>query len=348
MTAKNDGVTHGFMQRVGFVILAAAAAFLVFKLLGLWQLIFGAVIIAVILRGLAEPLIRFARLNEKLAVVAALLIVLGLIVSTFYLFGVQLVAQTEGLAKTLPEAWAALQARINGSPIGPAVQSQVGELGQQAGGWLSRVPAIAGNVLSSVANLLVALVAGVTLAMNPGRYRDGIVRVFPADQRPRILESLNATGVALSKWFIGQFISMVLVGTLTGIGLAILGVPSALALGMLSGLAQFVPVVGPILSAGPGLLLAAMGGWNTFLIALAIYVGVSQLEANIITPMVQRQVASVPMVLTLFAVIGFAGLLGPMGVLYAMPLTVIGYTFVLRYMKGRDGSPATESEAATD
>lgn len=322
----------GFMQRVLFVMLAVALAWLALKLFGLWLLIFGAVIIAVILRGISEPLIRYLKMNETLAVVMALIGVLALIAVTFTLFGMQIAVQIQTLVAELPAAWAAFQTRLNGSPIGAQVQAQLQALGQQAGGFTSKIPGIAGNILSSVANVLVALIAGVMMAMRPGKYRDGVISLFPKTQRPALLESMNTSGEALKKWFIAQFISMVLVGALIGIGLAIIGVPSALALGLMAGLAQFVPVVGPVISAGPALLLAGAGGMQPFLWTLALYVGVSQLESNLLTPMVQRQISDVPMVLTLFAIIGFAGLMGPMGVLYAMPMTVIIYTLVKRYL----------------
>lgn len=341
--ALPQGLTTGFMHRVLFVMLAVAMAWLALKLFGLWLLIFGAVIIAVILRGISGPLIRYLKLNETLAVVLALVGVLALISLTMYLFGVQIVIQVETLTKELPAAWAAFQSRLHAMPMGDEIQAQFNALGQQAGGFASKLPGIAGNILSSLANILVATIAGVMLAMHPGKYRDGLISLFPQNQRPALLESMNTSGEALKKWFIAQFISMVLVGVLVGVGLAIIGVPSALALGLMAGLAQFVPVVGPVLSAGPGLLLAGVGGTEPFLWTLALYVGVSQLESNLLTPMVQRQISEVPMVLTLFAIVGFAGLLGPMGVLYAMPITVILFSLIKRYLDLREAGVAPKN-----
>ncbi len=326
----------GFMQRVLFVILAVAAALLVFKLLGLWLLIFGAIVIATVLRALAEPLIKYTPLNDTLAVLTVLVLVLAFITVTFTLFGYELVAQAQGLSKQVPAAWHALQDRLQVLGLNDEVQKQIQTLGQQAGGVASKLPIIAGNVFSALANLLVATIAGIILAIHPGKYRDGVVFLIAEPHKEKVRDALNVAGHALRLWFVGQFISMVLVGTLTGIGLTILGVPSALALGLVSGLAQFVPIVGPVVSAGPGLLLAAVSGWQTLMWALVIYVGVSQLESNFITPMVQRSIASIPVIITLFAVIGFAGLLGAMGVLFAMPLTVIIYTLVRRLYTGED------------
>ncbi len=98
----------GFMQRVLFVILAIAAALLVFKLLGLWLLIFGAIVIATVLRALAEPLIKYTPLNDTFAVLTVLVLVLAFITVTFTLFGYELVSQTHNLTEQLPAAWAAL------------------------------------------------------------------------------------------------------------------------------------------------------------------------------------------------------------------------------------------------
>jgi predicted PurR-regulated permease PerM len=331
------GLTPGFMQRVLFVVLAVFGAFIVFKLTGLWLLIFGAVVIATVLRALAEPLIKYTPLNDTWAVLSVLVAVLAFLALTISLFGLQIADQAHILSTELPAAWDAVQTKIETLPLGAQIHSQIEQLGQQAGGLTSKLPLVAGNVLSSVADTFVALIAGVILAINPARYRDGVVFLMPDKHKGKMRDALNTAGGALRLWFIGQFISMILVGTLTGIGLSIIGLPSAVTLGLLSGLAQFIPLVGPVVSAGPGLLLAAMSGWQTVLWTLVIYTGVSHLESNFITPMVQRRIADIPIIITLFAVIGFAGLMGPMGVLFAMPLTVIIYTLVRKLYAGEVG-----------
>ena len=336
MAARHDPshepLSIGFMQRVLFVILMIGMAFLALKLLGLWLLIFGAVVIAVILRGLAEPLMRYGKLKDKPAVAIALIGLIALVAVTVVLFGNQLSLQIDSLSREIPQAWAAIHARLDTLPIGQLLQKQVDGLGQQAGSLVSFLPGLAGNFLAAAANTFVALIAGVILAGAPGKYRDGVIYLFPKTMQPALLDSMNTAGEALRKWFIGQFISMVLVGTLIAIGLTVIGVPSALALGLVAGLAQLVPLVGPTVSAGLGLLLAGAGGLQPAIWTLVLYTAVSQFEANILTPMVQRHMTEVPMVLILFALVGFAGLLGPIGVFFAMPLTVILFTLVKRYL----------------
>ena len=342
---SGDGLTIGFVQRVLFIILMIGAALLAFRLMNLWLLIFGAIVIATVLRALAEPIMHFTRLPAAVAVGAALLLLLTIFSITFYLFGREIAEQAETLTARVTTAWAALQVQLQGNPIGRLIQTQTATAGDQASGFLSRLPGIAGNVLSSLADCLVALIGGIILAVNPARYRDGVVYLFPTEHHERIRTGMNDAGQALRLWFIGQFISMIIVGTAVGVGLALIGRPSALALGLLAGMAQFIPLVGPTVSAGTGSLLAAADGLPSFALTLILYTVVSQTEANFITPLIQRRVAEVPMVLTLFAVIAFAGLLGPIGVVFAMPLTVMLYTLVRR---AYDGGEAVKPAPVAD
>ncbi|GGZ28747.1 AI-2E family transporter [Asticcacaulis endophyticus] len=331
----SEGVTAGFIQRVLFILLIVALSALALKLVSIWLLIFGAIIVAVILRAVSEPLIRYLKVPEPVSILLALVILIAGLTGAFYFFGWQISRQIEDLWQQMPAAWDRLEVQINGTPTGTFVHEQIDSLGQKAGQLISMAPKIAGEVFATLANLVVAIVGGIFLAMRPGSYRDGIVMLFPKSQRALTKECLNDSGKSLQMWLLAQAFSMVLVGSLTAIGLSIVGVESALALGLISGLAQFVPIVGPIVSAGPGLLLAGSEGLPTFLWALAIYVGVSQLESNVITPMVQKHVASIPTVVTLFAVIAFGTLLGPMGILFATPLTVVIYTLVLKLYVGK-------------
>ena len=350
MTVKKNeaAVDIGFIQRVLAIVLIVALAFLVLKLFNLWLVVFGAVLIATVLRGLAEPLIRYTPIKPQFAVAIVLVVLLAVIATTFYLFGRELTEQTQILISELPAAWANLQLRLQSSEVGRVIQAQVAALGQQASGAVSSLPAIAGNILSSAADAFIAMIAGIILAMNPGRYRDGVVVLFPTRHHEQLRDAMNAAGQALRLWFIAQFISMIVVGILVGIGLSIVGLRSALALGLLAGLTQFVPFVGPTVSACTGLLLAGVGGVEPMIWTFVVYFSVSQTEANFLTPFVQRRIASVPVVLTLFAVIGFASLLGPVGVLFALPMTVVAHTLVTRYLKDRDGLGVDEPKAKAD
>jgi predicted PurR-regulated permease PerM len=112
------------------------------------------------------------------------------------------------------------------------------------------------------------------------------------------------------------------------LGLFAIGMPSALALGFLAGLSEFVPIVGPILSAIPALLLAFSEGGNMVFWVAGLYLLIQQLEGNVIMPLVQRKTVDLPPVVALFALVALGILFGPLGVLLGTPLTVVLYVAV--------------------
>jgi len=304
------------------------AANLAIRLSNLWMLIFGSVLVAVILRSIADPLVRRTRLGDTLATLVAVLVVVAFIAAVSIFFGQTIATQLSGLAERVPAAWSLVRAEVAASPFGDQILNAASAIMGQAGRALVIAQRVAMSVISGVTTLVLVAVAGIFLAMQPVAAREGVLALVPKSRRPRLREVLNACGRALKGWLRAQVISMLVVGSLVGFGLWLIGVPSPVALGLLTGLAQFVPVVGPIVSAVPALLVAATGGTHLTLMTLALYVGVSQLEANIITPLVQRNVASLPIVMGIFAVVGIGSLFGPLGVLFATPLALVLYTMV--------------------
>ena len=309
---------------VGTYFLAQGAV----KLASLWILIFGSVVVAVIVRSIADPLVNRFGFKDGLAVLSAILLILLALGGIAYLFGQQISEQVHQLALKLPGAWAQFQARLQASPAAGQIVEQLQKLGSEAGRALALAPRIAMGAVSGFAILVLVLVAGVFLAAQPDRAREGVLAMAPKPSRARLREVMNTCGRALKGWVKAQVFAMVLVGSLVGLGLWAIGVPAPLALGLFTGLAQFVPIVGPISAAVPALLVAASGGTQMLLMTLALFIGVSQLEANLITPLVQKNVASLPVVLGIFAVVGLGTLFGPLGVLFATPLTLVLYTAI--------------------
>lgn len=296
------------------------------KLANLWILIFGSVVVAVVVRAIADPLVDSFKFKDGLAVLTAILTILAVLAGIGFLFGQLISEQVQQLALKLPGAWAQLQARLEASPAAGEIVEQLQNLGSEAGRALAIAPRIAMGAVSGFATLVLVLVAGVFLATKPDQAREGVLSMAPKPSRPRLREVMNTCGRALKGWVKAQLISMVLVGSLVGLGLWAIGVPAPLALGLATGLAQFVPIVGPIAAAVPALLVAATGGTQMLLLTFGLFIAVSQLEANLITPLVQKNLASLPVVLGIFAVVALGTLFGPLGVLFATPLTLVLYT----------------------
>jgi predicted PurR-regulated permease PerM len=144
-------------------------------------------------------------------------------------------------------------------------------------------------------------------------------------------------------------ISMVLVGSLTAFGLWLLGVPSWLALGLLAGLFEFIPIIGPIAAGIPGVLLALTLGMETALWVLGLYILIQQLEGNVIQPIVQRYAVDLPPAMLLFTLVAAGVLFGLPGIIFAAPLTVVVYVLVKRlYVQGALGTPTEMPSADED
>jgi predicted PurR-regulated permease PerM len=174
-----------------------------------------------------------------------------------------------------------------------------------------------------LANLLFILFTALFLAVDPQRYRSSLVQLVPPQGRPRARQVIDQVIDGLKMWLLGRVVSMVLIAIVITIGLHLLGVPLALALGVLTGLFEFIPVVGPLLSAVPAILMGFTVGPMMALYVAVFYLIVQQLEGNVLTPIVQMKTASLPPVLTLTAVVAMGLLFGPLGVLVATPLALV-------------------------
>jgi predicted PurR-regulated permease PerM len=317
-----------FVRRIFLGVAIIGLTIVLVMLADLMLLIVAAIILAVVLRAAAGPIGGLLHVGETWAVTIAaslILLALGLL---GWLFGPQMVAQIQALFATLPGAWDKLSADLLETSWGAPIVDMVRDTGSYLGQFASQVPLFALGVAGVAANIVLGLVGGVMLAMEPRSYRNGFLLLFPSDLGLRIGRALDATGLALKGWLIAQLASMAVIGVLTSIGLMLAGVPSALGLGLFAGLAQFVPYVGPFISAIPGLLIAGATSFDVFIWAAVVYAGVQQVDDNLITPWIQKHIAGIPMALSLFSIVAFGVLFGPFGIVLATPLTLIALVMV--------------------
>jgi predicted PurR-regulated permease PerM len=320
-----NGRTAGFITLAMAVV---AAAFLALRLVDLILMIFSSVLLAMLLLALARPLQLKLRMGRSAALVAVLAVLLGLFGALSWLFGTQMAAQLSSLTVLLPRSWHAFEAYLGQTSLGPLVLEQIRSAkwpDNLAITWATR---LVGNVAAVVAAGVIVSAGAIYLAFHPETYRNGLLRLFPKRRRRRAGEVLDACHRALTQWMIGQTVSMCFIALTASVGLWLAGAPAPLALGLLAGLGQMVPVVGPWATAAPGLLVSAAQGPQTFGWALAVYVVTTQIESNLLTPLLLRQMSEVPMAVTLFAVVAMGMLLGPLGVLLATPLAVLAYVLV--------------------
>lgn len=321
--SASDNVTRYILIAITLLALAV----LIWKVAPIFVLAFGGVVFATVLQAIAEPLSRRTGLSQRLSlgvVILGLLAVSGL---TFWLFGRQAVSQFAEMREQLPAAFEKFKGWIAESRLGQGLVDSVRQAAED-GNPLSSAGLALGATLGGVGHLLLIIFVGIYLAAAPTLYREGALRLLPPARRPQVRDALNDAGMDLRKWLMAQLIIMTTVGVMAGVGLAVIGVPLPLSLGLVAGLLEFVPVVGPIVAAVPGVLLAFAAGPQTALYALVLYLVVQHVEGNILTPLVQRWAVELPPVVALLSIVAAGLVFGVMGVIFATPMAVVAMAMV--------------------
>lgn len=334
--SSGSALSPAFVRRVLFLVGVGVVLLAAWQLLDVLLLAFGAVIVAVVLRSLAEPIEKHTPLGQGLSLAAAGLLIIALFAGAGWLFGATVSAQVEDLTQRLPRTPAEFRAVVSQLPMGEAITAQINSFDLQSAGSAAgpiqsiatRIGGYAMTVMGALTNLLVVIFAGIYLAIHPRQARDGVLALVPRGPRAPLSHAMNTSGRALGRWLLGQFASMTIVGVLTGLGLWAIGLPSPAALGLFAGIVAFVPIVGPIISVIPAALIALQEGPMMVVWTILVYIAVQQVESNLTYPLIQKKAADLPPFLTLFAVLGFGVLFGPLGVILAAPLMVVLFVLV--------------------
>jgi predicted PurR-regulated permease PerM len=262
-----------------------------------------------------------------------------------YLFGKQVQTQTEALWQAILEAWQKLQGHLEATPLGSTLLENA--KGATDTNTMSRVAKGTVTVFGAVTDFVLVLFLSMYLAVNPESYRNGFLLLLPPSQRERVGEALDASGIALRKWLVGQLGAMLMVGVITAIGLWAVGVPLAIPLGILSGILDFVPVIGPFAAALPGILIAFAQGPQVALYAALVYITVQFVEGHLVLPLAQKWAVSLPPALGLLSIVAFGLVFGLMGVLFAIPLTVVVVVLVQKLYVAQIGGDDTPLQRKT-
>nr|WP_229374877.1 AI-2E family transporter [Fibrella rubiginis] len=124
-------------------------------------------------------------------------------------------------------------------------------------------------------------------------------------------------------WLIGKLFSMIVVGVLSFLGLWLLGVKLAAALALFAGLITFIPNFGPILALVPAVLFAFSDGPQQVLYVVLLYTGIQLIESNLLTPLVQNKMISMPPALVLISQLIMGVFVGGIGLILATPVMAV-------------------------
>lgn len=329
MRSKADDF-QDFALRVLIVLAIVTAGVVLWAVSDVLVLAFGGVLMACALRALSDPLAIRLHLSPRLALAIVMVALLVLLGGAGVLIGERLADQAGQLAKALPEDVSKARSWAEQSTLGRLGLEAVRKFGTGNRSFAG-IGGLASGTLGALVDILVIFFLGIYLAADPDLYRRGALRLVPRSGRQRADLALVAAGGALRNWLRGQLVSMVVIGTVTGIGLSLMDIPLALSMGVFAGLMEFIPFVGPLLAAVPAVLLGFAKSPSDALWVAVFYLALHQIEGNVLMPLVQRWAVSLPPALAVSAVVAFGLLFGAAGVLFAVPLMIVAIVFIERF-----------------
>ena len=320
-------------RRFGPALAGVAAAALLVWLAGrvadLLLLLFIAILLAVYLGATTDFLLARTRLPRGAAFVAAIVgTIVAVLVIASLLIG-PVVSQTRELLSVLPRyvpTWEAqLEGLIAGIPglnelVRPGEHQLVQLALEEVRGFVGDVVPRVFGVLHGFINLVSVLVMALYLALRPDIYLDLVVTLTPPRHRDTARDVIRSATLALRAWTFAQLLAMFVLGALTALGLWILGVPYWLTFGIFTGVVALVPFFGTLISSLlPALFVLADGDWVKALLVVVFGFVIHFIENNVVNPLIMHKHASLPPVLTIMSVLICGKLLGPMGLLVAVP-----------------------------
>ncbi|GAA0581042.1 AI-2E family transporter [Caenispirillum bisanense] len=310
-----------FTRRVLIVAAVVTGLWALWKMATFVILAFAGVLLAVILHRTAALLARLLRIGRIWGLALLLVLAAVTLVGGGALFGAQAVAQFQELSQTVEQGFGRIREWMDDTGLMAVVEDTTGG-GLLDGGMAMRVMTVASTLFDFVVGVLIIVFVGIYLAVSPGTYRTGTLMLFPPSRQDRIATTLDAMGEGLWRWTLGQLVSMLAVGVGATVLLLALDVPMALALGIVAGVLEFIPILGPWLGAVPAVLVAltvdvATAGW----VALGFFV-LQQVESYVIAPAAARWAVHLPPALAVAATVIFTLLFGFLGLVFATPFMV--------------------------
>jgi len=340
-------------------IVTVALLWLVVKTSNVFLLLFIAVLLSLFLRAVADVFQTRLRLPAPIALLTAVLISLGAVVGLVTLLVPPFAEQTRALALELPNYIAGLENQLAklGERIPPLKEYLATEDHKALSMVYQRASSQIETLLPRVFGLLhfaidgfALMVMSLYLARRPADYREWMIALFPPRHRELVRDVMLEVARDLRAWITGQLLGMVILAVLTAIGLALLGVPYWLTFGIFTGAVAIVPFFGTLVSTVlPALFVLASEGdpWRVLSVVILGTV-IHLIESNLVLPLITQNQVKLPPVLSIMSVLIFGQLLGPVGLIVAVPILVVLTVIVRRVLVNRIYEGAAERPLPVD
>ena len=301
---------------------------------------------------------RLGRRRKRISQSGAILIIYAALILVIVLIGgiilTPLVTETRQFVMQLPQLLRNLQQYAINLEVRyswlPDISGLIARLPQELAGlsrYFGTAAGVAFRFLGGLVSILTLLFMTFYMLLEGPQIKSEFLTLFPRERRARVEEVLHHIGLKFGGWVRGQLLLGLIIGVVVGVGTALLGLPYPLLLGLVAGITELIPIVGPIIGAVPAVLIALFQPpWWRVLAVVGFYAVVQQLESNFVVPRVMRMAVGLSPLLTVIALLIGAKLMGIIGALLSLPVAaavqvVVGE--VLQAIRRAANSPSSES-----
>lgn len=331
---QDRDTAYSFVKKVLIFVAIAISISLLVLFLGyavhILLLVFVGILFGTILRSLSDLITNTTGIPGGVSLAIVVLFIVCLAGGSGYLLAPHVFDQAENLYNSAPEHWNNIKKQIwqyswgreiaLENPDPKDLLSNEGDDGEESEPVTRNLLNFFSITANAAVSIIIVVVIGIYIAAEPEVYRRGLLRLFPHRERPLVSQILDETALVIQWWLVGQIVSMLILGTITTIGLYLIGMPYPLILGIFTALMTFIPNLGPVLAGIPTLLVAFTVSVEMAIYVAIFYVIIQSIEGYFITPMIHREMISVPPVLIISFQFLLYYLIGFIGVFVAMPL----------------------------
>lgn len=325
-------------RRVMWATLVLVLVALSFWLLYRFSLVVFILFIAIVMGTVNRPVVTWLHrrgLPRTAGVIAIYLLLLALLVSFVLLLFPLMVEQGTTIAAEVPGYYQSLREWMANDPnplmvrVGEFLPASLPGLEpiQQTGQQMRASAELALGYVASAATVVFVATVILLLAfhwtLDGPRTIQSLLRLVPSGQRESISELISAMETKAGFYVAGQGILCLVIGLMALVAYLLIGLPNALVLALVAGVMEAVPMIGPLLGAIPAAVVALSIAPSKLAWVVVATLVIQQIENSVLVPRVMRKAVGVNPFVSLLAILAFSSLLGPAGVLMAIPMAAI-------------------------
>lgn len=302
-----------------------------YKISDVIAIFFISVVLALALEPIVMYLSRF-KISRGWAALITVFVFVGLFVSVLSISLIPFVKESQNLVSKIPNY---LDALVHIPVLEPYKDQVIRSVGDQASKFSTNLIQVTFNAVSILFSVVLLIVLTLYLLADLNRIRYNVLKLFAKSDRKKVQRTIRSIETKLGGWLRGELFLMLCVGMFTYIGLYFMNIDYAIALAVLAGLLELIPMIGPTLSAIPAVIVGFGVSPTMGFGVLGLYILVQQLENHLLVPKIMERAVGQNPIVTLIAFLIGNSLFNLVGGILAIPITIIIFE-VVKALRSQD------------